>query len=143
MNFSQLNINTGDTVQFKFSGEYLNSDDELKKGVEAQYVQINDVLVRDVTLPNTIKQAIERKLSQEQMSLEYEFKLEFVVQGEVYVIYYNVDAETGDYTGIIIINEVTYELEAAIVEEEFEAAASADGKVGLTKEELIRAVCTA
>ena len=27
--------------------------------------------------------------------------------------------------------------------EEFEAAASADGKVGLTKEELIRAVCTA
>jgi len=52
---------------------------------------------------------------------EYEFKLEFVVQGEVYVIYYNVDAETGDYTGIIIINEVTYELEAAIVEEELEA----------------------
>ena len=50
--------------------------DELKKGVEAQHVQINDVLVRDVTLPNTIKQAIERKLSQEQMSLEYEFKLE-------------------------------------------------------------------
>ena len=50
--------------------------DELKKGVEEQYVQINDVLVRDVTLPNTIKQAIERKLSQEQMSLEYEFKLE-------------------------------------------------------------------
>ena len=50
--------------------------DELKKGVESQYVQINDVLVRDVTLPNTIKQAIERKLSQEQMALEYEFKLE-------------------------------------------------------------------
>ena len=50
--------------------------DELKKGVEEQHVQINDVLVRDVTLPNTIKQAIERKLSQEQMSLEYEFNLE-------------------------------------------------------------------
>jgi regulator of protease activity HflC (stomatin/prohibitin superfamily) len=50
--------------------------EELKKGVESQHVQINDVLVRDVTLPNTIKQAIERKLSQEQMSLEYEFKLE-------------------------------------------------------------------
>ena len=50
--------------------------EELKKGVESQHVQINDVLVRDVTLPNTNKQAIERKLSQEQMSLEYEFKLE-------------------------------------------------------------------
>ena len=44
--------------------------------MEDQHVQINDVLVRDVTLPNTIKQAIERKLSQEQMALEYEFKLE-------------------------------------------------------------------
>ena len=50
--------------------------EELKNGVESQYVQINDVLVRDVTLPNTIKQAIERKLSQEQQSLEYEFRLE-------------------------------------------------------------------
>ena len=50
--------------------------DELKDGVESQHVQINAVLVRDVTLPQTIKQAIERKLSQEQMSLEYEFKLE-------------------------------------------------------------------
>lgn len=40
-----------------------------------QYVQINDVLVRDVTLPPTIKNAIERKLRQEQESLEYEFRL--------------------------------------------------------------------
>jgi regulator of protease activity HflC (stomatin/prohibitin superfamily) len=50
--------------------------DELKDGVESQHVQINAVLVRDVTLPQTIKQAIERKLSQEQQSLEYEFRLE-------------------------------------------------------------------
>ena len=50
--------------------------EELKEGVQEQFVQINAVLVRDVTLPTTIKQAIERKLSQEQMSLEYEFKLE-------------------------------------------------------------------
>jgi len=32
-------------------------------------------LVRDVTLPPTIKDAIERKLKQEQESLEYEFRL--------------------------------------------------------------------
>ena len=32
-------------------------------------------MVRDVTLPNTIKEAIERKLRQEQESLEYEFRL--------------------------------------------------------------------
>ena len=40
-----------------------------------QYVQLNEILVRDVTLPNTIKDAIERKLRQEQQSLEYEFRL--------------------------------------------------------------------
>lgn len=40
-----------------------------------QYVQINEVLVRDVSLPPTIKEAIERKLRQEQESLEYEFRL--------------------------------------------------------------------
>lgn len=40
-----------------------------------QYLQLNEVLVRDVTLPPTIKTAIEKKLKQEQESLEYEFKL--------------------------------------------------------------------
>ncbi|MCD6090531.1 MAG: prohibitin family protein [Bacteroidales bacterium] len=42
----------------------------------SQYVQINEVLVRDITLPTTLKMAIENKLKQEQESLEYEFKLE-------------------------------------------------------------------
>lgn len=48
---------------------------ETKKILEKQSVQLNEVLVRDVTLPNTIKDAIERKLKQEQESLEYEFRL--------------------------------------------------------------------
>ncbi|MDP5082531.1 MAG: prohibitin family protein, partial [Winogradskyella sp.] len=48
---------------------------ETKKILEKQFVQLNEVLVRDVTLPNTIKVAIERKLKQEQESLEYEFRL--------------------------------------------------------------------
>lgn len=48
---------------------------ETKKILEKQYVQLNEILVRDVTLPNTIKDAIERKLRQEQQSLEYEFRL--------------------------------------------------------------------
>lgn len=50
--------------------------EETKKSVESQHVQINSILVRDVALPASIKQAIERKLSQEQESLEYEFRLE-------------------------------------------------------------------
>jgi regulator of protease activity HflC (stomatin/prohibitin superfamily) len=48
---------------------------ETKKIVEPQYIQLNSILIRDVTLPPTIKQAIERKLKQEQESLEYEFRL--------------------------------------------------------------------
>lgn len=50
--------------------------EETKLLLENQYVQINEVLVRDVSLPVTIKDAIERKLRQEQESLEYEFRLE-------------------------------------------------------------------
>ncbi|MEZ4857782.1 MAG: prohibitin family protein [Flavobacteriaceae bacterium] len=49
--------------------------EETKKILDNQYVQLNEVLVRDVTLPTTIKDAIERKLKQEQESLEYEFRL--------------------------------------------------------------------
>ncbi len=49
---------------------------ETKKILDKQFVQLNEVLVRDVTLPTTIKEAIERKLKQEQESLEYEFRLQ-------------------------------------------------------------------
>ncbi len=49
--------------------------DEVKKELSSQYVQVNRVLVKDVTLPEKIKEAIERKLRQEQESLEYEFRL--------------------------------------------------------------------
>ena len=48
---------------------------ETKKILDKQYVQLNEILIRDITLPNTIKDAIERKLNQEQESLEYEFRL--------------------------------------------------------------------
>ncbi|TYP75047.1 SPFH domain-containing protein [Aquimarina intermedia] len=49
--------------------------EETKKIVDDQFIQLNEILVRDVTLPPTIKDAIERKLKQEQESLEYEFRL--------------------------------------------------------------------
>jgi len=50
--------------------------DETKKILDKQFIQMNEVLVRDITLPSTIKTAIESKLKQEQESLEYEFKLQ-------------------------------------------------------------------
>ena len=49
--------------------------EETRKIVVDQFVQLNEILIRDVTLPRTIKDAIERKLKQEQESLEYEFRL--------------------------------------------------------------------
>jgi regulator of protease activity HflC (stomatin/prohibitin superfamily) len=49
--------------------------EETRDNVDSQYIQLNAVLVRDVSLPNAIKQGIERKLVQEQEALEYEFRL--------------------------------------------------------------------
>jgi len=49
--------------------------EETKKIIRNQYIVLDEILVRDVTLPPTIKDAIERKLKQEQQSLEYEFRL--------------------------------------------------------------------
>ncbi|WP_139958726.1 prohibitin family protein [Flavicella sediminum] len=49
---------------------------ETKSILDKQFVQLNEVLVRDVTLPPTIKTAIEKKLKQEQEFLEYEFTIQ-------------------------------------------------------------------
>ncbi|MGB1018403.1 MAG: prohibitin family protein [Chitinophagales bacterium] len=51
-------------------------DEETKKILDDKHIDLLSVLVRDVTLPTTIKDAIERKLRQEQESLEYEFRLQ-------------------------------------------------------------------
>ncbi|HIP37062.1 MAG TPA: prohibitin family protein [Crocinitomix sp.] len=49
---------------------------ETKILLEKQFVQVNAILVRDITLPATIKTAIEQKLKFEQESLGYKYKLE-------------------------------------------------------------------
>ena len=50
--------------------------EETIKVVVNQHIQLNAVLVRDVSLPLAIKEGIERKLIQEQEALEYEFRIE-------------------------------------------------------------------
>lgn len=50
--------------------------DEAKIILDEKYVYLDRVLIRSIVLPRKIKEAIERKLEQEQQSLEYEFKLE-------------------------------------------------------------------
>lgn len=49
---------------------------EAKNLMDEKYVELNQILIRSIVLPPTIKSAIEGKLKQEQESLEYEFKLE-------------------------------------------------------------------
>jgi len=43
--------------------------------IKGKYIELDAVLICDVGLPDKLKQAIERKLEQEQVSLEYEFRL--------------------------------------------------------------------
>ena len=50
--------------------------DRLREKLVSNYIQLNDVLIRNIRLPQTLEEAIERKLQQEQESLEYEFRLE-------------------------------------------------------------------
>lgn len=47
-----------------------------KNKVQDKYLVIDDVLIREVNLPKTLQDAIERKLKEEQLSLEYEFRLD-------------------------------------------------------------------
>lgn len=46
------------------------------KGVRSKHIELDAVLIRDVELPASLQAAIENKLKQEQMALEYEFKLQ-------------------------------------------------------------------
>jgi regulator of protease activity HflC (stomatin/prohibitin superfamily) len=50
--------------------------EETKALLDGKNVQLNQILIRSIKLPATIKEAVESKLQQEQLSLEYEFKLE-------------------------------------------------------------------
>ncbi|MCC5917897.1 MAG: prohibitin family protein [Cryomorphaceae bacterium] len=47
-----------------------------RRTMEGKYITLDDVLIRDVSLPQSLRDAIEKKLKQEQASLEYEFRLE-------------------------------------------------------------------
>lgn len=44
--------------------------------IESRFIDLDAVLIRQVGLPETLQAAIERKLEQEQKSLEYKFKIE-------------------------------------------------------------------
>jgi len=51
-------------------------DERMREKLSENYLTLNDVLIRNIQLPRKLEEAIERKLQQEQESLEYEFRLE-------------------------------------------------------------------
>ncbi len=54
--------------------------EETNSILQGKYVKLNKVLLRSVKLPESIKRAIESKSKQEQLALEYKFKLERAAQ---------------------------------------------------------------
>lgn len=50
--------------------------DQTSSSIIPKHIYLDAVLIREVKLPESLEQAIERKLKEEQSSLEYEFRLE-------------------------------------------------------------------
>jgi len=47
-----------------------------KKSIEENYIELDAILIRSVTLPDNLKEAIETKLAEEQLSLQYQYKID-------------------------------------------------------------------
>lgn len=54
----------------------LEIEEQMRNRLNQNYIQLNDVLIRNIELPEKLRASIERKLQQEQESLEYEFRIE-------------------------------------------------------------------
>lgn len=54
----------------------LQIEEDMRKRLNQNFIQLNDVLIRNIELPEKLRASIERKLQQEQESLEYEFRIE-------------------------------------------------------------------
>jgi prohibitin 1 len=69
--------------------------------ISNKHVLLDDVLIRDVALPKSLQDAIEKKLKQEQAALEYEFRLQ---QAEKEAERLKIEA-TGKAAAFKIVNE--------------------------------------
>jgi prohibitin 1 len=54
----------------------LEIESQMREKLDQNYLQLNDVLIRNIELPEKLRASIERKLQQEQESLEYEFRID-------------------------------------------------------------------
>jgi len=49
---------------------------EMEKKLAANHLQLNDILIQNIELPINLRESIEKKLQQEQESLEYEYRIQ-------------------------------------------------------------------
>lgn len=54
----------------------LEIESQMREKLDQNFLQLNDVLIRNIELPEKLRASIERKLQQEQESLEYEFRID-------------------------------------------------------------------
>lgn len=50
--------------------------DKTKNSIAEKYIELDAILIRSVALPENLKSAIEKKLEEEQLSLQYQYKID-------------------------------------------------------------------
>ena len=79
--------------------------DMLEANLEDKYyIDLDAILIRDLTLPPTLQNAIENKLKEEQMALEYTYKLDRAKQEKRRLI---IEAEGRDSANLVLNRNLT------------------------------------
>jgi len=93
------------TARDSIEGQILNM---LKPNLEKKYyLNLDAVLIRDLTLPPTLQNAIENKLKEEQMQLEYEYKIGRAEAERRRIV---IEAEGKDSANLVLRNNLTEEV---------------------------------
>ena len=93
------------TARDSIEGQILNM---LKPNLEKKYyLNLDAVLIRDLTLPPTLQNAIENKLKEEQMQLEYEYKIGRAEAERRRIV---IEAEGKDSANPVLRNNLTEEV---------------------------------
>lgn len=109
---------TSVTVQDNFA--FLSATDETETEIEGELDEVNVYFDRLKALIDNGVDSFGSVLEEASDNELYEFKLTFTVNEEIYIIYYNLDAETGEMTGIIVIGDQEYEFQVVDNMREYE-----------------------
>ena len=113
------------TARDSIEGQILNM---LKPNLENNYyLNLDAVLIRDLTLPPTLQNAIENKLKEEQMQLEYEYKIGRAEAERRRIV---IEAEGKDSANLVLRRNLTEEvLRYKGIEATLKLAESSNSKV--------------